>query len=391
MSEQYGTLVVKEEIGAEYKCQCTNCGQVGMYNKYALKKGQIKNCRFCKKFKGIELGKVNAKGLLEVIGYRNNPEDSSKLDVLVKCKQCSAASYMTKQDFIADKVCMVCKNKSNNTNTSKIKPKINLGGGTRVAVQGKDMNSKQIRPGTKQSQILPKSYAEHMKHIEELETQILNDKGILKKNHVGEVYNGLIITKQYIEAKKYRCRVKCTCCDAEYEADLSKVISYRLKCDNCKSVSYTFPCPNCKKVSVRTTTRIGGAFSDERHIFSLTRDTLYSGGMLECPKCNKKTNLAIYAYTNDINEQRLNIISNIETEKYGDFSNIDDKTKLVISKESAYRGRDGEFRYNCYCMEHKKQLCLKVDETVGYDHRYCENNEHMKSVPLVTKIPKKID
>lgn len=378
---RYGTLEVIGEAGSEYRCKCHKCGQTGMYNKYALKNGQIKNCRVCKKFKGIELGAVNTKGL-EVIGYRNNPEDASKIDVSVKCRNCGTTTYMTKQDFLDNKPCRICSSKEKATKTS-------LSGGTKVTTLGRDVSSRQIKPEHTQSIILPKSYVEHMKHIEELESQILNDKGILKKDHTGEVYNGLIITKQYTEGRKYRCSVKCTYCDTEYEADLAKVISYKIKCENCKNVKYTFSCPNCKKVSVRTTTRIGGAFSDERNQFIITRETLYSGGILECPKCNKKTNLATYAYTNDMDAQRLAVISNVDTEKYGDFSNIDAKTKLIISKEHIYRGRDGEFRYNCYCMEHKKQLCLMGQETIGYDHSYCIGNEHMKSIPLIRKDMKK--
>lgn len=378
----FGTLGVVREDGQNYICKCSKCGKIDSYNKYALKNGQIKQCRFCKKFKGIEQGTTNKKKLT-VVGYRNNPEDNSKIDVLVKCGLCGQTSYMTRQDFLDDRTCSICRSRSSKEPVTKVVSNKTLQKGTTLIRAGKNTDEQQLKSGEGHSKILPKSYSEHMKQLEQKEAEILADKGILKKDHVGEVYNGLIIIAQSTSGRKVKCNVQCTYCDASYNTDLSKVISYRMHCENCKDVRFSFPCPGCKKVSVRTTSRIGGAFSDERNIFTVTRGELYAGGVLKCPKCNKEINLATQAYNNDMSELRMTAISKIDTAKYGDFEKIDSKNNLVISKEPAYRGRDKEFRYNCYCLQHKKKLCLTAEQTIGYDHSFCEFDGHMTSVPLL--------
>lgn len=378
---KYGSLTVMAERGADYLCKCNICNQQGVYNKYALKNGTIKNCRVCKKFRGIEIGRLNAKGL-EVKGYRSNQQDGDKVDVLAKCSKCEYIGYMTKEEFTGDKACPTCRSGGKKISQSTIDKK--FGKGTKIVYTGNNVDEHKLQKGAvdKENKIIPKSYSEHMKLIEKAEAKILADKGILKKNHIGEVYNGMIIVSQETEGKKYRCKVKCTYCEAEYIVDLSSVLSYKFKCGNCKEVKYTFACPSCKKVSVRTTSRIGGAYSDDRALFTVTREELYSGGVLQCHKCNSQINLATNAYDTDMTERRKAIISCVDTSKFGNFEKIDANTGLIISKEAAYRGRDGEFRYNCYCMEHKKHLCLTAEQTVGYEHDLCNDNDNMKSVPL---------
>lgn len=365
----FGTLEVIREDGQDYICRCNKCNTIDKYNKYALKNGSIKNCRQCKKIKGIEIGTVNKKGL-QIKGYREN---NNTLEVLVTCLNCAKEFYITKDQFKSDINCKYC--------SGKILKKASL------LLNNKNEKNKTESSNPKKLDDTNKQKELAAKKLKELETEY-SKKGLLTKDYTGQVVNGLQIIEQSIFKGDHICKCKCSYCNEVKISKLVLVLDGQIKCDNCKDNDYKFECPKCSQKLSRQTQYLGGVLK-ENNVFKITRAKLYSGEKLKCPTCGNIINLVEEANKADLVDTQRLLLETMDTSKYGDYEKINQTTGLAVSSKIAYIGRDGIARKNCLCLKHRKTLCLSDQQIKNYCHELCDNN-FIKAVPLMKKIePKK--
>lgn len=383
------TLTVISVDGRDCTCVCSRCKRTSTYDKYNIQNDMIKNCRICKKFRGIEIGVQSERGL-QVIGYRPNPENSNDIDVLVRCMQCNSSHYLTKQEFKDNKACKDCKSlKKMQEKPKEKKLLIRNPKTTELLEKGADISDKEITDSDKHTKIVPNSYKDYIKELKKKEKQILKDKGLLNHDHVGEVYNGMIIKAQDNTENDVFVKVQCMFCNEVYKSHLWEVISNKIRCVNCKDAKYVFMCPKCNSSNTdKSIFNIGNNNNRSKNILSITREELFNGGILHCEMCDNDINIPAIAYSSDQADMRDHIINSIDTKTFGNFERIDSNSNLIISSKLAYTGRDEKERFNCYCIKHKCELCLTIEETIGYNHEKC-NGQHMKLVPLSPAINNK--
>lgn len=370
----YGNLGVLKEEGKFYICQCSKCGAVDRYNKYALQNGNIKQCRHCKKFNGIEIGRVN-ENKLKVKGHR---EGEKGIEVLVQCLKCSNEFFVTKEEFKAGIGCKACKTKKLISPKSQLKKLVNE--------DTPEVEEKQINNTEEQEKVVENTKKQKEEQIKELEEQY-NKKGLLTKDYTGQVINGMQIIEQSIYKGSHICKCKCTCCGEKKIDKLALVLDGKILCDNCKDQPYRFECPKCSQKLSRQTQYIGGVLK-ENNIFRISRAKLYSGDTLRCPTCGNTINLVEEAYKSDLVDTQKILLETLDTEKYGEYEKINQATGLAVSSKLAYIGRDGEVRKNCLCLTHKKAICLTDKQIKDYNHELCDNN-FIKAVPLMKRVETK--
>lgn len=388
LRNKYGTLkVIDASNGRMIKCKCERCGAVGEYDKYWLdekrKEGGIDDgsyliCRQCRRFQGIELGKVNSRGF-RVMGYGSGK--NGELTVNAIHTACNHNVFMSKEEFKQGTVrCTVC-NPNGQKAVRKIeKPEVKSNGSSLIAgAYSMEDDNRLLKDKAIQ------------KNKEELVDKI-RDKGMLKVDLKGKIYNGLRVIKYYNYAKSYRCNVECIRCGTKQTCDLIDLIRGKVMCDNKECIERVEPlwCPNCKKVKVQTREGWLGKGSD-RGALQVKISDIYSGKKLVCPVCGKPVYLSDEAYKKDLESTLEETLDAMDREKYGDYGNIDYLSNLAVCHQVAYTGRDGKPRFNCFCVEHRKHLCLSLDDVRAYNHEYCDCDNMLSIEKVVKKKSKKKD
>lgn len=373
----FGTLQVLGSDGQDYICKCLKCGYQDRYNKYNLENGSIKYCRRCKKFNGIELGKVNKRGL-KVAGYKAG--NDGDILVLAFCTRCKNERYMTKTEFKDGAGCKACSIQSRSGFVDEEDNKRADSGKMLTKAQAKEQANGQ---DGKTERERDKERAAEEKKVESR----FEKAGLLNRDYVGQVFMGMEVLEQTVIKGRMMSKLRCCYCRAIKIVPLVDVIRNTITCDECGDRPYRFECPKCNGFLSRQTYMLGGVLK-ENNSFSITRRELYGGGKLVCPKCNKTINLVEEANKEDLVQTQRILLENMDTEKYGSYKQINQATSLAMSSEIAYVGRDGKPRFNCLCLKHKRTLSLRADEMQAYTHEQCDN-PYMKAVPLMKKKEEK--
>lgn len=387
---QYGTLVViNKDRGRNVTCKCNRCGAIGEYDKYWLEKkysedstkiAETMYCRNCKKFKGIEIGKTNKKGF-QIVGYAQ--DKNGELLVNALHTKCNREMYMYKEEFTEGKVaCKFCEAKEKarqkiGTDIQEVKG-INLYGNKPRKVSVDRYKAEKDNRRLEEN----KTKKDKIELIDKLKT-----KGLLKADLSGRIFNGLRILKCYTYDKVYRCNVECIHCGTKQTCDLLDLIAGKILCKNtvCSMEPERIVCPHCEKKKFQTREGWMGK-GLEGGAISINRKDLYLGKTLKCPVCGKTIYLSDIAYKHDLNSFLEESLASMNRDKYGNFGKVDPLTKLAQCREVVYTGRDGKARFNCFCVEHRKHLCLTLDDIRAYAHEYCDC-EYMTSIE---QLPKKI-